>query len=169
MASIRRLTPADAATYRAFMLDAYARHPEAFTATAAEREPLPIAWWIDRVSDAPNAHQGVLGAFQDRQLVGVAGLRRSQRPKTQHKATLFGMAVHPSAQGQGLGRALVEAVLDHALAMPGMEVLQLTVSDTNRRALDLYAACGFTAFGTEPYAIRVGDRFVGKVHMWRTV
>lgn len=173
MAFLRQLVPADAAAYRAFMLEAYARHPDAFTATVAERESLPLDWWIDRVSDAPDASQRVVGAFEDRQLatadlrfVGVAGLRRAQRPKTRHKATLFGMAVHPSAQGQGLGRALVEAVLELARSTPGIECVQLTVSETNERALNLYTACGFTAFGTEPVAIRVDDRYVAKVHMW---
>ena len=173
MASLRQLVPADAAAYRAFMLDVYARHPKAFTATVAERESLPLDWWIDRVSDAPDASQRVVGAFEDRQLasadlrfVGVAGLRRAQRPKTRHKATLFGMAVHPSAQGQGIGRALVQAVLELARSTPRVELVQLTVSETNERALGLYTACGFTSFGTEPRAIRVGDRFVGKVHMW---
>ncbi|GAB5533856.1 MAG: GNAT family N-acetyltransferase [Rubricoccaceae bacterium] len=163
---IRRLTPSDAAIHRAFMLDAYARHPEAFTSTVAERESLPLDWWIRRVSDASDAPQRVLGAFQGRQLVGGAGLRRETRPKTQHKATLFGMAVHPLAQGHGIGRALVEAVLEHARAEAGIEIVQLTVTETNQRARDLYAACGFEAFGTEPYAIRVGGRYVRKVHMW---
>lgn len=166
MASFRRLVPADAAAYRAFMLDAYARHPEGFTATVAERDSLPLDWWIDRVSDAPDAPQRIVGAFEDHHLVGVAGLRRAQRPKTRHKATLFGMAVHPSAQGRGVGRALVEAVLELARSTPGIALVQLTVSETNDRALGLYTACGFTIFGTEPVAIRVGDRFVGKVHMW---
>ncbi|MEO0558741.1 MAG: GNAT family N-acetyltransferase [Bacteroidota bacterium] len=166
MASLRQLVPPDAAAYRAFMLDAYARHPEAFTATVAERESLPLDWWTNRVSDTPDAPQRVIGAFEDHQLVAVAGLRRAQRPKTRHKATLFGMAVHPSAQGQGIGRALMKAALELARMMPGVEVLQLTVSETNDRALGLYTACGFTRFGTEPYAIRVGDRFIGKVHMW---
>ncbi|MBS0426345.1 MAG: GNAT family N-acetyltransferase, partial [Proteobacteria bacterium] len=45
---VRRLAPADAPAYRALMLDAYARHPEAFTSTVAEREPLPLAWWEAR-------------------------------------------------------------------------------------------------------------------------
>ena len=163
MAHVLRLTPDHAAAYRAFMLGTYARQPAAFTATVAEREPLPLDWWAARLSA-----DWVAGAFSDRQLVGAVGLRRQTRPRTKHKATLFGLAVHPSARGQGIGRALVEAVLEAARAIPGLELVQLTVTESNTPARRLYTSCGFEVFGTEPMAIRVGDRFEAKVHMWRT-
>ena len=166
---VRRLTPADAADYRALMLRAYADDPTAFTATVAEREHLPLAWWISRVSESPDPAEIVFGAFADARLVGVAGLRFERRERTKHKATLFGMAVAPPFHGQGLGRTLVEAVLKSARSTPGMEVVQLTVSESNASARRLYTSCGFRAFGTEPFAIRVGDHFVSKVHMWRSV
>ena len=37
------------------------------------------------------------------------------------------------------------------------------------RRLTSADAAGFRAFGTEPEAIKVGDRFLGKVHMARSV
>jgi ribosomal protein S18 acetylase RimI-like enzyme len=151
------------------MLQAYATDPTAFTATVAERENLPLAWWASRLSEAADAHECVCGAFADERLVGVAGLRFERRERTKHKATLFGMAVAPPFRGHGIGRALVEAVLDLARSALGTEIVQLTVSESNVAALRLYKSCGFRSFGTEPFAIRVGKRFVGKVHMWRSV
>ena len=53
--------------------------------------------------------------------------------------------------------------------MDGVRVVQLTVTDTNEAARRLYERCGFAAFGTEPLALRFGDGFAGKVHMWREV
>ena len=164
MARIRRLSPEDASAYRSFMLDAYARQPDAFTATVAEREPLPMDWWAARLSN-----DWVVGTFADRQLVGTAGLRRETRPRTNHKASLFGLVVAPAFQGRGRGRALATAVLDHALAMPALEVLQLKVFASNAPALRLYESLGFHAYGTEARAVRVGDRFVSVVHMARAV
>jgi GNAT superfamily N-acetyltransferase len=166
---VRRLTPAHAADYRALMLQAYADEPEAFTATVAEREAMPLDWWAARVADHPDPTELVFGAFEDARLVGVAGLRFEQRPRTWHKATLFGMVVQPPFRGRGLGRALVEAVIAYAEATPETQVLQLTVTESNAPARRLYEASGFVSFGTEPCAIRVGERLIAKVHMWRAV
>ena len=79
------------------------------------------------------------------------------------------MFVDPGVRGRGVARARVEAVLREARATPQLEVVQLTVTDTNAPALRLYRACGFRAFGTEPFAVRVGDGFVAKAHMWCAV
>ena len=107
---VRRLTPLNAAPYRAMMLQAYASEPSAFTATVPEREHLPIAWWTARVSDQPDAAQRVLGAFEDDRLAGVAGLRFGRRERTAHQASLFGVFVLPEFRRRGMGRVLVEAV-----------------------------------------------------------
>lgn len=166
---IIRLTPAHAAEYRAIMLQAYADEPAAFTATVSEREPLPLEWWTSRVSDQSNPTELVFGAFAGGRLVGVAGLRFERRERTMHKASLFGMFVRRELRGQGIARALVGAVLERAQSTPGTRVVQLGVTQPNAPALRLYESCGFRPFGTEPYAIKVGERFVSFVHMWRAV
>lgn len=163
---IARLAPHHAADYRALMLDAYARHPDAFTASVEERGPLPLAWWEGRVAAGDAVRELVLGAFEDGQLAGVAGLAFESRPKLRHKASLFGMYVRPASRHLGLGRQLVEAVLDAAAARPGIRLVQLTVSDGNAAAQALYAACGFEVFGVEPMAMALAGGFVAKVHMW---
>ncbi|HMB91440.1 MAG TPA: GNAT family N-acetyltransferase [Rhodothermales bacterium] len=166
---ISRLTPAHAAAYRAFMLQTYADEPEGFTATVAERAPLPLAWWTARVSDEPDPAELVYGAFVDARLVGVAGLRFERRERTRHKASLFGLCMLPSFRGQGIARALVEQVLTQARSTPGTCVVQLKVMASNVPALQLYESCGFRPYGTEPYAIKMDEAFVSVVHMWRTV
>jgi len=166
---IQRLTPVDAPPYRAIMLRAYAEEPDAFTATVAEREPLPLTWWESRVSDHPDATERVFGAVVAARLVGVAGLRFERRERTRHKAVLFGMVVLPEVRGRGIARALVEAVLADARSTPGTRIVQLTVTESNTPARRLYESCGFLPFGTEPAALKVGERFVSKVHMWCAV
>ncbi len=73
----------------------------------------------------------------------------------------------PDFRRHGVGCGLVEAVLEEARSTPGLRVVQLTVTESNAPAIRLYRSCGFQPFGTEPLALRVGDGFVGKVHMWR--
>lgn len=166
---LRRLGPADAPALRALMLEAYTLCPEAFTSSAAEREQLPLAWWQARVGPGPEAPELVFGAFVGDTLVGAAGLAREPRERTRHKATLFGMYVQAPARGGGLGRRLVEQVLGQARATPGVELVQLTVSEANASALQLYRRCGFESFGTEPMAVKLGERYVAKIHLWRPV
>ena len=166
---IVRLTPSNAAEYRALMLHAYASENDAFTPTVAEREPLPLAWWELRVSDRPHPSQLVLGAFVGKQLVGVVGLRFETRTRTRHKATLFGMFVQPRFRGRDIGRALISALLEHARLRPGTEVISLSVTESNEAAVRLYTSCGFAPFGIEPLANKVDDRYVSLVHMWRHI
>lgn len=163
---IARLTPSHAAAYRSLMLEAYALHPDAFTATVAERCDLPLSWWAARVSEAATAREAVFGAFVDEELAGVAGLSFEAREKTRHKATLFGMYVPARHRQHGVGRQLVAAVLEHAGRSPGTMLVQLTVTEGNAPAQRLYASCGFVPFGTEPLAVRVRAGYVSKVHMW---
>ncbi len=162
----RRLTPTHAAAYRALMLEAYELHPDAFTSSVAERAALPLAWWESRLKAGTNPTELVFGVFIEERLLGVAGLSFDTREKARHKANLFGMYVPANARTNGLGTALVLAVLAAAKARQGVKVVQLTVTHGNLAAQALYEKCGFVQFGLEPYAVRVGDDYVAKVHMW---
>ena len=86
---------ADAPAYRALMLEAYERHPDAYTSSVAERAALPLSWWESRLAEDPRLRELVVGAFRDEQLAGVAGMSFETREKARHKATVFGMYVRP--------------------------------------------------------------------------
>ncbi|MEO7152091.1 MAG: GNAT family N-acetyltransferase [Burkholderiaceae bacterium] len=162
---VLRLLPADAAEYRAFMLEAYARHPEAYTSSVGERAALPLAWWQARLATGERPLRMVLAERRDGALAGVAGLGFETRARVRHKAELFGMCVAAAHRRAGIGRRLVEAVLTQAGARGGISAVQLTVTETNLGARSLYEHCGFRAWGLEPQAVAVGDGHVAKVHM----
>jgi GNAT superfamily N-acetyltransferase len=166
---VRRLAPADAPAYRALMLDGYAREPDAFTATVAERACLPLAFWEARMAADNGPAEMVLGALVDGKLAGALGLRFEQRPKLRHKASLFGMVVDPAARRRGLGRGLVEAALEEARGRAEIILVQLTVTQGNPAAEGLYSQCGFVEFGREPMAVQSAGCFAAKVHMWRAL
>ena len=160
-----RLTREYAQAYRELMLGAYAAHPDAFTSSVTERQALPLSWWEERLTGAPDAKEVVIGVFRLGDLAGVVGLGREPREKARHKATLFGMFVLPQFQQAGLGQLLVEAALAHARTCPGLRQVLLTVTQGNSRAQALYERCGFQTFGVEPDAVALGTDFVDKVHM----
>ena len=163
MPAVRALDPAHAAAYRALMLEAYAREPDAFTSTAEERAAVPMAWWEKRLGARDDSF--AFGAFDGSELVGAIVLERGERTKVRHKGHIVGMYVRGTHRGRGLGAALFRAAMAAARADPGMRVVTLTVSEGNDAAIALYERFGFEAFGTEPLAIAVGERLIGKVHM----
>jgi len=162
----QRLSQQYASDYRTLMLEAYERHPDAFTSSAAERAALPINWWESRLVDGPDAKEVVFGVLREGSLLGVAGLSFGTRERIHHKATLFGMYVPERHRRLGLGGKLVSAALAFARARPGLRVVQLTVTVGNRQAQSLYERHGFVQFGLEPYAVAVGTEYVAKSHMW---
>jgi ribosomal protein S18 acetylase RimI-like enzyme len=162
---VAALVSGDAVRYRALMLEAYARAPDAFTSTPQEREAEPESWWVRRIAD-PSGASVVFGAFRDTALVGAVALEFSAKPKTRHKAHLIGMYVQPGARGTGAGTLLLDAAMAHLRTRrPDITVVVLTVTEGNLSAMRLYRSAGFAAFGTEPMAIRTPEGYRAKVHM----
>jgi ribosomal protein S18 acetylase RimI-like enzyme len=163
-ATIGRLGAADAPAWRALMIDALAREPDAFTSDAAESAALPLDWWVQRTGG-----EIVLGAFESGSLAGMLAVQPQQRLRVRHKAVLSGLYVREASRGRGIAGRLLDAALDAARALPELRVLQLQASAHNEGALRLYAARGFVVFGSEPLAVRHGDGFVTKLHLWRAL
>jgi GNAT superfamily N-acetyltransferase len=116
------------------MLEAYERHPYAFTSSVQERATLPLAWWEARLSETGLPKEIVFGSFVDDELAGVAGLAIEQREKAKHKAILFGMYVRDKCRGTGLGGRLVDQAIGYARSRSGVLLIQLTVTEGNRSA-----------------------------------
>lgn len=161
---IERLDVSHALDYRALMLEAYDLHPQAFTSSIRERAVMPQSWWESRLTSKLDV---VLGAFDEEGLAGIVGLAFEPREKAWHKVTLFGMYVSPRARHRGLGAQLVRAALSEAKSHPKLRLIQLTVTAGNDAAFNLYQRCGFVQFGLEPMAVRVGEDYFDKIHMWR--
>ncbi len=106
---IRRLSSGDATIYRDIRLEALRLEPEAFSSTFAAESPQSLDWFAARLESA-----AVFGAFSGGALVGIAGFLPKQRQKEAHKGLLVGMYVQPGARAAGLGRRLVEAVIEFA-------------------------------------------------------
>ncbi len=166
---IRPLTRSDAVAYHALRLTMLREYPEAFTSSFEEDSAKPVAWAERRIgpnADAP--HDFILGAFSAAgQLIGTVGLSVEARAKQRHKALIFGMYVAPEAASAGVGRALLNACLERAQAIPGLAQVNLTVTATSERARRFYEAAGFRAFGVEEHAIKVGGTSYPKAHMVR--
>jgi ribosomal protein S18 acetylase RimI-like enzyme len=154
------MTSADAARYRELRLDSLRLHPEAFASTFERESEQPLSWFEERITQG-----NVFGAFAGDELAGVAGCWPQEGPKVSHKAVLWGMYVRPAARNAGLGRRLVEAVVNHATTR--VEQLQLSVVSANEAALGLYRSMGFSEFGREMKALKHNGQYFDDILMVR--
>lgn len=90
-------------------------------------------------------------------VVGNAGLHPSQSPRMRHVARC-GLMVHPDYWNQGVGSALVQAIVDMADNWLNIRRVELTVYTDNAPAIHLYEKFGFCIEGTlRAFAFRDGE------------
>lgn len=165
--AVRRLVESDLQAYKRLRDESLHRHPTAFTSDAAEATRQPASSYRSRLGDDGSAHEGfTLGAFSpDDALVGAVSCERQQRIKTRHVAHLTAMMVQNEAAGRGIGRNLLEAAIGLLRAAPGVEMVTLNVTSTNRAAVHLYERAGFVRYGSLADAIKVDGRRYTKDQM----
>jgi ribosomal protein S18 acetylase RimI-like enzyme len=149
---IRRLTPADAASFRNIRLEGLRFNPEAFGSTFEAESAQPVSFFAERLGSSAS-----FGPFHGSELVGVAGLLISEAKKEAHKGLLVGMYVRTGARKAGIGRQLVETIVE--FARDRVELIQLSVVSDNEVARRLYERLGFLEYGIEKKAPKQDGRY----------
>jgi len=129
--------------------------------------PYPsVELWRKRLAEPPEGHFSLVACTESGEIVGQLGLHPISRPRRRHVASL-GMAVRDDWHGQGVGSALMQAVVDLADNWLNLTRLELSVFVDNAPALRLYEKFDFTIEGTlVQYAFREG-RYVDVYTMAR--
>jgi ribosomal protein S18 acetylase RimI-like enzyme len=159
---IRPLAAPDAAAFRQIRLQAISDSPSAVWPTHQEEARRTVKEIEARILRTDT--QVVFGAFTDKELVGIAGLRREPLEQVRHKAVLWGVFISPNWRREGLARKLFARVQSFAREEGALQI-QLCVNAENVRARNLYRSLGFESFGVEPRAMRVGDKSFAEEHM----
>ena len=160
---VRTLAEADLEAYKALRDHALAHHEEAFTSDAAtEAERTAQSYRARLGRDASGRSGYTLGAWRGDRLVGAITCERDPRSKVRHIGHIVGTMVMKDQQAQGVGRALLEALIARAGADDELHQITLSVTACNAAAVGLYESAGFTRYGSLARAIRIGGRFFDK-------
>ena len=118
-----------------------------------------------RIEDlGPNVHE--LVAEIDGRVVGTAGLIAFQG-RMNHAGEIAHIMVHDEFQGRGIGRQLLEALLDIADNYLGLVRVELGVYIDNESAIRLYESLGFAREGVKRKCARRQGHLVDALMMAR--
>jgi L-amino acid N-acyltransferase YncA len=160
---IREATVEDAEGLLAYLSELWADDCD----TLAQRSsPVPTDQDRERVAtptgDGAVLFVGVVGG----RIVGMLQAAIPQGSEFQHNCE-FGVSVLASHRGQGIGRALLQRLLEWAEVQLLWRV-ELEVHSTNATGIGLYSSMGFVEDGRRENAVKLRDgRYRDLVHMYR--
>ncbi len=110
--------------------------------------------WIKILNNNPNSL--LLIAKLNSAIIGFLFFISNSKKKASHTGE-FGVSVHPDHQGQGVGKRLIETLLQWARKNSQIEKVVLQVFATNKKAIELYKKIGFIEEGRHIKAIKQPD------------
>lgn len=150
MITIERITSENIAMFKTVRLKALRESPLAFGSTYAREAAFDAAEWLKRL-ERWNGERGIGFLAMDGEVgCGIAG---ALIEADESRATLVSMWTAPTHRKDGVGRMLVDAVLEWAESR-GVKTLELLVTGVNDGAMRFYERLGFVKTGkTQAYPI----------------
>jgi RimJ/RimL family protein N-acetyltransferase len=118
------------------------------------RTPEQQREWIQKVLE--NERETLIVAAFNGEVVGLIDFRSASSRRMSHTGS-FGMLIRKDCRGMGIGRMLLQALLDWAEANPLIEKVNLGVFSTNHRAISLYKKMGFVEEGRKIKEIKINE------------
>lgn len=149
MMALEQITAQNVEVFKRVRLRALAEAPGAFGSTYAREIQFTDKEWLARVVRWDGESGVGFLAFADGEASGIAGAFLDMEDRA--RALLVSMWTSPEHRQTGVGRRLVEAVIDWA-RVRGARTMRLTVVSGNEGAIRFYERLGFVKTGrTEPY------------------
>jgi ribosomal protein S18 acetylase RimI-like enzyme len=161
---IRLFTEQDAQTLWDLRMLALETDRWSFVDSPDELRAISVEEFVTRLR-SDHAENFIVGAFEQRTALGMVGCYQEVPLKRRHKAWIWGVFVKPAARGRGIARSLLQAAIEHAKTIDGLEMILLTVSVDQPAPRKLYESLGFRSIGIEPKGIKIGNEHHDEEHM----
>ena len=143
----RPLVPEDINEYRRVRVNCLLQYPNNF-GTTYEEEVTTTTLKLDPAITHPDAYNFVIGVFNENEiLVGFCGFLSEKRQKTKHRGEIVQMYVDTAYSGKGIGKNLLQCIIDKAFSTPLIEQIILSAVSENEKAVALYKQAGFVEYG----------------------
>lgn len=121
---------------------------------------------IKRYDESPGSLY--LVAETDGEVIGYLDFANGHLRRTAHSG-MFAIFIAQQWREDGIGALMVSELLEWASANPLIEKVTLAVFSTNERARALYNKMGFKVEGECPRDMKIDDRYVDSVLMYKFV
>lgn len=163
---IRELTPRDAQALIQLRVQCIGHDPHSFCVLLDEERQISQAQMFSMLQRFQNNPRSMLwGAFYGDRMVGMIGLESLAGQVRQHRGIVSSLCVLPDFRRYGIGKALVEVLIEHSNTLDDLRYLILEVSAASEAAIALYQHLGFQHNGVEPEALHYDGQFIDLYRM----
>lgn len=165
---IRPLELEDFSQFLVIQREALAKSPELFGSDYDWFDSLSILSIEQRFEKYLNfPYTYLLGAFSPAgNIMGMIGFSTDYASsKLRHKGRVWGLYVIEDFRGAGIASKLMDTVIETARDVLGCEQIHCSVSSQNQASYNLYLRLGFTIYGTEIHAMKIGESYVDEYLM----
>jgi len=164
--SIITLGPSRWQEAKSIRLEGLQTDPLAFGSSYEEAVEMDDRIWQERAQSAFDKKNNLtLYAEVDNRLIGLMGAIWSNRIKTGHIATIYGVYVSTNYRGQGIGTHLLKRVIEEIRFVPQIEKINLTVNTTQHAAQALYKKFEFEPIGVAHRELKYDGQFYDELYM----
>lgn len=153
---ISKLTPGEWEQYKQLRLEALKEDGTAFGESYAESSQRSDEEWQRRLTN-PKNH--IMVARDGDRLFAMAGACQEEGEKVRHIAYAWGVYVNKDYRGKGVGKKLMEALLEEVRKNNEIEKVNLNVNTIQQSAVKLYEKLGFEIVGTLHKELKIGDKY----------
>lgn len=106
-----------------------------------------------------------LFVFHEDELIGVSDITPQER--TSNHVGTFGLIIKKEYRGEGIGKLLMEIILNEAKKLKNIRIIHLAVFGDNNIAFNLYKRMGFVVYGNLPQGVKHKDHFDDDIFMYK--